>query len=154
MEKWITKSTEILGSYTNDIYTYSTYEDAVADTGMKQWFDTLPGEVTDVTYTYAYCDNDYTKLIDVVAEYNGSEDYLNEEIWGGNVADDVTVLAEIHGFHDLNTAGGEVGGITLLHAECERLIQLLCVRELRGFGVDTSRIVTGAFLPYFHRFLR
>ena len=25
----------------------------------------------------------------MVAEYNGSEDYLNEEIWGGNVADDV-----------------------------------------------------------------
>lgn len=88
-EKWITKSTEILGSYTNDIYTYSTYEDAVADTGMKLWFDTLPGEVTDVTYTYAYCDNDYTKLIDVVTEYNGSEYYLDEEIWGGNVANDV-----------------------------------------------------------------
>ncbi len=88
-EKWITKSTEILGSYTNDIYIYSTYEDAVADTGMKLWFDTLPGEVTDVTYTYAYCDNDYAKFIDVVAEYNGSEYYLTEEIWGGNVADDV-----------------------------------------------------------------
>ena len=25
----------------------------------------------------------------MVAEYNGSEDYLNEEIWGGNIADDV-----------------------------------------------------------------
>lgn len=25
----------------------------------------------------------------MVAEYNGSEYYLNEEIWGGNVADDV-----------------------------------------------------------------
>ena len=25
----------------------------------------------------------------MVAEYNGSEDYLNEEIWGGKVADDV-----------------------------------------------------------------
>ena len=79
-EKWITKSTEILGSYTNDIYIYSTYEDAVADKGMKLWFDTLPGEVTDVTYTYAYCDNDYAKFIDVVAEYNGSD---------FNIADDV-----------------------------------------------------------------
>ena len=25
----------------------------------------------------------------MVAEYNGSEYFLNEEIWGGNVADDV-----------------------------------------------------------------
>ncbi len=25
----------------------------------------------------------------MVAEYNGSEYYLNEEIWGGNIADDV-----------------------------------------------------------------
>ena len=35
---------------------------------------------------------------------------------------DVTVLAKVHGFHDLNTVGGEVGGIALLHAERKRLV--------------------------------
>ena len=53
---------------------------------------------------------------------------------------DVTVLAEVHGFHDLNTVGGEVGGIALLHAERKRLVQLLaeCQRVLAVFAVDAD----------------
>ena len=53
---------------------------------------------------------------------------------------DVTVLAEVHGFHDLNTVGGEVGGIALLHAERKRLVQLLAdsQRVLAVFTVDAD----------------
>ena len=52
----------------------------------------------------------------------------------------MTVLAEVHGFHDLNTVGGEVGGIALLHAERKRLVQLLAdsQRVLAVFAVDAD----------------
>ena len=53
---------------------------------------------------------------------------------------DVTVLAEVHGFHDLNTAGDEVGGVAFLHAERKRLVQLLadCQRIVSVFAVDAD----------------
>ena len=81
--KWTQKHDEIVQGVHYTTYTYENYNDAAADAGMDAWFDSIPGELTSVEYTYGLSEGCATRYIFVNGEYKGHTYSLMQDKMNG-----------------------------------------------------------------------
>ncbi len=73
-DKWSRKKVEKLGEFTNTYYTYDTYETAIAEAGLDNWFNTVYEGDGYVTYVH-------TDSKDYVAHEVGAFFYVGEKMF-------------------------------------------------------------------------
>ncbi len=86
--KWVSKYDQIYGDHVTTFYQYESYEDAAADAGMDLWFDTLPGEVTNVEYVYSLDSGHAERFITIDGEYKGYDYFIMENRASGELNED------------------------------------------------------------------
>lgn len=93
---WITKHEEnVNGESDNTYYTYDSYEKAVNDAGLDNWFPEIKGEMKSVQYIFQDMQASTTKSINAEYAYGNGTYFIVQEMMEGNVAEDMTYILPV-----------------------------------------------------------